>query len=51
MALDGQYAKSKKLYDKVSLRDGFKDRGLQIYVDISTVELGSDASVSEDSMQ
>ncbi|KAM3506662.1 hypothetical protein MY10362_002251 [Beauveria mimosiformis] len=43
MALDGQYANSRTLYDRVSLRDGLKDREMQIYVDISTVELGSDA--------
>lgn len=40
-AIDGGYANSKKMYDNVSLRKGFKDRGLQVYVEILTINVGS----------
>ncbi len=50
LALDGRFACSRRIYNQVSLRDGFKDRGLQIYVEISTIKLCSDGSVSTDSV-
>lgn len=49
--LDGGYASSRKMYDNISLRDGFKDRGLQIYVEILAIKLDSGGSVSTDSVQ
>ncbi|TQV90058.1 hypothetical protein IF1G_11285 [Cordyceps javanica] len=49
-ALDEHYANSRKIYDDISLREGFKDRGLQIYVEILTIRLDSDGSVSTDTV-
>lgn len=51
LALDGAYSTSKKIYDNVSLRDGFKDRELQIYVEIATINVNPNGSVSPDSVQ
>ncbi|OAA70782.1 hypothetical protein LEL_09373 [Akanthomyces lecanii RCEF 1005] len=51
MALDGRYSSSRKVYDNVSLRDGFKDRGLQIYVEITTISLDENGNVTTDSTQ
>ncbi|ATY62776.1 hypothetical protein A9K55_007704 [Cordyceps militaris] len=49
MALDGKYASSRRSYDNVSLRDGFRDRGLQIYLEIMTINLDKGGSVSPES--
>ncbi|OAQ95887.1 hypothetical protein LLEC1_01634 [Akanthomyces lecanii] len=48
MALDGRYSSSRKVYDNVSIRDGFKDRGLQIYVEITTIDLDKNGTVATD---
>ncbi|OAA77011.1 hypothetical protein LEL_06695 [Akanthomyces lecanii RCEF 1005] len=50
LALDGRFVSSRRIYGEVSLRDGFGDRGLQIYVEISTIKLGPDGAVSTDSL-
>lgn len=49
LALDGRFASSRRIYDEVSLRDGFRDRGLQIYVEIFTMTFGTDDAASTDS--
>ncbi|OAA60780.1 hypothetical protein ISF_05819 [Cordyceps fumosorosea ARSEF 2679] len=50
LALDGRFASSRRIYDEISLRDGFKERGLQIYVEIVSIELDADGSISADSV-
>ncbi|KAJ6780655.1 hypothetical protein PWT90_01315 [Aphanocladium album] len=49
-ALDGIYSSSNRIYDKISLRDGFKYRGLQVYVEISTIKVDADGAISPDSV-
>lgn len=48
LALNGEYDSTKLLYNNVSLRDAFKDKGLQVYIELSTVEVAADGSVPED---
>ncbi|OAA75509.1 hypothetical protein LEL_07497 [Akanthomyces lecanii RCEF 1005] len=50
LALNGEYANVKRLYDSVSLSQGFKDKGLQVHVELANLETGSDRSTpAEDS--
>lgn len=50
LALNGKYANAKRLYDSVSLSQGFKDKGLQVHVELVNLETGSDRSTpAEDS--
>lgn len=48
-AMDGKYGNSRKLYDQISLSQGFKERGIQVYFEISAIEVGTDGKVTEDS--
>lgn len=47
-AMDGGYATSRKIYDNVSLRKGFGERGLQVYVEILKIEIEPDGTISEE---
>ena len=50
-AMDGLYSNSRKLYNDISLRQGFADRGLQVYIELSSLELKADGSMSKESSQ
>ncbi len=48
LALNGKYTNTKRLYDSVSLSQGFADRGLQVYVELANLEIGPGGSVPSD---
>lgn len=49
LAMDGKYANSRKLYDNISLSRAFRDRGLQVYVELFNIELDADGSMPTES--
>lgn len=48
-AMDGAYTNSKSLYSTIDLRQAFAERGLQVYVELSSVELNADGSIPGES--
>ncbi|KAJ6783562.1 hypothetical protein PWT90_09491 [Aphanocladium album] len=48
-AIDGIYNDSKSLYGGISLENGFRETGLQIYVEISAIEVSAQNTMTEDS--
>lgn len=47
-AIDGGYVNSKKIYDRLCLRKGFAECGLQVYVEIFKIEVEPHGSVNEE---
>lgn len=45
-AMNGDYVSSRGIYDKISLRKGFEDRGLQVYVETMNFHIKCDGSIS-----
>lgn len=50
-AMDGEYSSSRRLYDDISLREGFGNKDLQIYVEISRLELAAKNVVMAESKE
>lgn len=50
-AMDGYYESSNRLYDNISLSKAFQDRGFQVYVEVSKVEIDSDGFICKDGSQ
>lgn len=48
-AINGVYDNSKRLYGGISLETGFREKGLQIYVEISAIEVSAQNTMTEDS--
>lgn len=47
-AIDGAYDNSQRLYGDISLEDSFRDKGLQIYVEISAIEMSAQSTMTKD---
>ena len=50
-AMDGEYSSSRRLYDDISLREGFGNKDLQIYIEISRLELAANNVVLDESKE
>ncbi|KAM3455720.1 hypothetical protein MY3296_002138 [Beauveria thailandica] len=50
-ALNGNYTNVKRLYDSISLSKGFKDRGLQVYIELAHVEIDADGNIPDEDLR
>ncbi|KAJ3495539.1 hypothetical protein NLG97_g3324 [Lecanicillium saksenae] len=48
-AIDGAYDNSERLYGGIALENGFREKGLQIYVEISAIEVSAQNTITEES--
>lgn len=48
-AINGSYDNSKRLYGDISLENAFRETGLQIYVEISAIEVSAQNTMAEES--
>ncbi|KAJ3494923.1 hypothetical protein NLG97_g3761 [Lecanicillium saksenae] len=50
-AINGVYTDSRKLYNEISLRQAFAKRGLQVYVELASIDIGANGVMSQESSQ